>query len=117
MRSEAIAAEIVDGVAVVEWYEQRPEDGMASERVRGLIERDRVDAYVAVDRTDGYLGPETQAEIERMASLAADNGIERVGLVGEAIKALAAKRAFDDLGLAVYTTEDREDAIEWARNG
>lgn len=116
MRTEAIAVDVEDGVAVVEWYEQRPEDGMAGAQVRDLLEREGIEAYVAVDRTEGYLGKETQEELERLATLAAENGIERVGLVGEAIKALAAKRAFDEHGLAVYTSEDREDAVEWARN-
>lgn len=115
MRTEAIAAEVVDGVAVVEWYEQRPEDGQVGERVRGLLEREDVDAYVAVDRTDEYVGQETQEELERTAQLAAENGIERVGLVGEAIKALAAKRPFDERGMEVFTTEDREDGVAWAR--
>lgn len=115
MRSEAIAADVVDGVAVVEWYEQRPEDAVVGQQVRDLLEREDVDAYVAVDGTEGYLGPETQEAVERLATLAADSGIERVGLVGEAIKTLAAKRAFDELGLTVYTSEDREDAVEWAR--
>ena len=116
MRSQAITAEVVDGVVVIEWYEHRPDDGLVGKKVLDLLGRSFVDAYVAVDRTDKYLGPETQEAIERLAEVAADSGIERVGLVGEAIKGLAAKRAFTDSGLEVHITEDKDEAIEWARS-
>ncbi len=117
MDTEALSAEVVDGVVVVEWHEHRPDGEVVGQRVLDLLEREGVEAYVAVDRSDRYLGPETQEAMERMATRIADCGVERVGLVGEAIKTLAAKRVFDEAGLTVHAADDRADAVEWARSG
>ncbi|PSP81554.1 hypothetical protein BRC81_00950 [Halobacteriales archaeon QS_1_68_20] len=117
MGTEALTAEVVDGVVVVEWHEHRPDREVVNQRVLDLLEREDVDAYVAVDRTDRYLGPETQEAMHRMASAIADCGVERVGLVGDEIKALAAKRVFDEAGMTVESAQNRADAVEWARSG
>ena len=116
-KTKPISTEVVDGVAIIEWYEHLPDDEAVREQVRRLLERWEVEAYVAVDRSNRYLDGETQEAIERMAGLADESGIERVGFVGEAIKALAAKRPFEDRGLDVYMAEDREEVVQWARGG
>jgi hypothetical protein len=117
MSSETVSCETIDNAAVVEWHDLNPDDETAKRRVTQLLGRDGVDAYVAIDRTDDYISPETSDAIDRLADRVRENGIERVALVGEAIKALAAKGAFDGPGTEVYMSEDRREAVEWATDG
>jgi hypothetical protein len=53
---------------------------------------------------------------EESAQRAEEAGITRWAVVADGIKALSLRGKIDTGGLAVFTSEDRDEATEWARS-
>jgi hypothetical protein len=52
---------------------------------------------------------------EDTARLAAQNGVDRWAVVADGIKKLSLRSKIDSGSLDTFTTEDRDEAVEWVR--
>lgn len=80
-----------------------------------LVTRDGVTAHVAIFETEESIGWEVLDAMERAAEMGVDSGIERWAIVADGVKRLAVKNRVEMPGLDVMTTDDPEEAFEWAR--
>jgi len=110
--------EVTDGVMIWEFLEGMELDAFETEAFpvyeRLLSEHD-ADGMVTVVGLDD---PFTEAVFdvwEESAKRADEAGIGRWAVVAEGIKSISIRGKIDTGGLEVYTTEDRSEAIEWAR--
>lgn len=82
-----------------------------------LLDEYDVTGMVTVVKLDDALSSEVFEIWEKSALRAEQAGIERWAVVAEGIKALSLGGKVDTGGLDTLTTEDRTEALEWARTG
>jgi hypothetical protein len=80
-----------------------------------LLETHDVDGMVTVVKLDDAFNADVFEVWEQSAQRAEQAGIQRWAIVADGIKALSLGGKVDTGGLETLTTEDRSDAIEWAR--
>jgi hypothetical protein len=110
-------ARLVDDVLVYEFQAGMDTDefgGDAYDAYTDFLAREDVTAMVTVVNMDDPFGPDAFETWERSASVAVDHGIERWAVVAEGIKQLSLKSKLDVAGLAVFTTDSRDEALDWA---
>lgn len=82
----------------------------------GLLDEHDVDGMITVVKLDDAFSPDVFEIWEQSALRAEEAGIERWAVVAEGIKALSLRGKVDTGGLDTLTTEDRTEAVEWARD-
>jgi hypothetical protein len=82
-----------------------------------LLERHDVVGMVTVVELDDAFGSDVFEVWEKSAKRAEAAGIRRWGVVADGIKSLSLRGKVDTGGLDTMTTEDRAEAVEWARTG
>jgi len=80
-----------------------------------LLETHDVDGMVTVVKLDDAFNEQVFEVWERSAARAEQAGIERWAVVADGIKALSLRGKVDTGGLDTLTTENRREAVEWAR--
>jgi len=80
-----------------------------------LLENYDVDGLVTVVNIDDPFNEQVFEVWEQSAQRAERSGIERWAVVADGIKALSLRGKVDTGGLETFTTEDRTEAVEWAR--
>lgn len=84
-------------------------------RYVSLLDEHDVDSMVTCVRMDDPFGDETLAVWDRSAEKAVEEGVRRWAVVAEGIKQYSLLNQLDEPGLEVAVTDDREEALEWAR--
>ncbi|MFB6296941.1 MAG: hypothetical protein ABEH56_00310 [Salinirussus sp.] len=79
-----------------------------------LVDYD-IDGMVTVVNLDDAFNQEVFEVWEESAQQAEQAGIERWAVVAEGIKAISLRGKVDTGSLETLTTEDRTEAVEWAR--
>lgn len=119
-RGDRWTAEFDDGVIVFEFLPGMDLETFGEEAYetyeRLLTEYD-TDGLVTVVEIDDPFTPETFEVWERTAQRAVTGGISRWATVADGIKALSLRGKMDTSGLEITVTDDRSEAIEWAREG
>ena len=113
-------AQLDDGVIVFEFLSGMELDAFGSEAYEVYDEYLRehdVDGLVTVVELDDPFTSETFEVWERTAERAVEGGVTRWATVADGIKAISLRGKMDTSGLDITVTEDRTEAIEWARNG
>jgi len=87
----------------------------AYETFEELLDRNTVTAMVTVVKLDDPFTGEVFDVWERSAQKAEAEGIERWAVVADGIKAVSLRGKVDTGGLETLTSEDRAEAIEWAK--
>jgi hypothetical protein len=82
-----------------------------------VLERSTIDGMVTVVQLDDPFNAEAFETWEKSARRAEQAGIERWSVVADGIKAISLRGKVDTDGLDVLATEDRSEAVEWARSG
>lgn len=82
-----------------------------------LLDRYNVDGMVTVVKLDDAFNEQVFEVWEKSAQRAEQAGLQRWAVVAEGIKALSLRGKVDTGGLDRMTTEDRTEAVEWARDG
>jgi hypothetical protein len=82
-----------------------------------LIQTRTIEAMITVVKLDDPFTEEVFGVWEQSAQRAEAGGIERWAVVADGIKAISLRGKIDTAGLDTYTTEDRVEAVEWARSG
>jgi hypothetical protein len=75
------------------------------------------DGLVTIVDLDDPFTSETFEVWERTAQRAVSGGVSRWATVTDGIKALSLRSKMDTDGLEIKVTENRTEAIEWARDG
>jgi hypothetical protein len=83
----------------------------------GLLERHDLAGLVTVVELDDAFDAEVFEVWEQSAHRAEQAGLQRWGVVADGIKSLSLRGKVDTGGLDTMTTDDREEAVEWARDG
>jgi len=87
----------------------------AYETFEELLGRRGISAMVTVVKLDDPFTEDVFEVWERSAQRADEAGIERWAVVADGIKALSLRGKVDTGGLETMTTEDRIEAVEWAK--
>lgn len=82
-----------------------------------LLDDHDIDAMVTIVKLEDAFGADVFEVWEQSAMRAEQAGIERWAVVADGIKALSLRGKVDTGGLDTLTTEDRTEAVEWARDG
>jgi hypothetical protein len=82
-----------------------------------LLDDHDIDAMVTIVKLEDAFGADVFDVWEQSAMRAEQAGIERWAVVADGIKALSLRGKVDTGGLDTLTTEDRTEAVEWARDG
>lgn len=80
-----------------------------------LLERNRFVGMVTDVKLDDPFTEDVFEAWERSAQRADEEGIERWAVVADGIKAISLRGKVNTGSLAVLTSEDRTEAVEWAR--
>lgn len=80
-----------------------------------LVRRHDIEAMVTVVKLDDPFTGEVFEVWEQSAERAQDEGMERWAVVADGIKAISLGGKIDTGDLDTFTTEDRTEAVEWAR--
>ena len=80
-----------------------------------LLRSNDVDGLVTVVKLDDAFTSEVFDVWEKSAQRAEKAGVERWGVVADGIKAISLRGQVDTGGLETLTTEDRTEAVTWAR--
>lgn len=110
--------EVSDGVLVWTFpagMDQNAFGEDAFEEYEQLLDRHDVAAMVTVIELEDPFGTETFEVWETAAERAAAEGIDRWAIVADGLKSISLRSHVDQPGLEVFTTEDRTEAVEWAR--
>jgi len=89
----------------------------AYETFETLLDREAVLAMVTVVKLDDPFTPDVFDVWERSARRAEDGDVERWAVVAEGIKTISLRGKINTGDLETLTTEDRTEAVEWARSG
>jgi len=112
--------EVDDGVMVWEFLpgmELETFGREAYETYERLLDRDDIHSVVTVVKLDDPFSPDVFDVWERSAADAEAAGVERWAVVADGIKAISLRGKIDTSGLETLTTEDRTEAVEWAKSG
>lgn len=110
VEGSVIVAEFPRGVTI------DAETAEAVERRWGeLVVREAVTGHVVVIEAEDSMGFELLDAAESAARTGTDHGLRRWAVVADDIKQLAVRNRVDVPGLEVLTTDDREEAMAWAR--
>jgi hypothetical protein len=112
--------EVDDGVMVWEFLpgmDLAVFGGEAYETFETLLDREAVSAMVTVVKLDDPFTPDVFDVWERSARRAEGGGVERWAVVAEGIKTISLRGKINTGDLETLTTEDRTEAVEWARSG
>jgi hypothetical protein len=110
--------EVDDGVMIWEFLpgmELSVFGDEAYETFEGLLDREEISGMVTVVKLDDPFSPDVFDVWERSAQRASDAGIDRWAVVADGIKAISLRGKIDARDLETLTTEDRTEAVEWAR--
>jgi hypothetical protein len=117
-RGDGWTVEIDDGVMVWEFLPGMEVPAFEEEAYpvyEDLLSAHDVGGLVTVVRIDDPFDAEAFAVWERSAQRAADAGVDRWAVVADGIKAISLRGQIDVGDLETLTTEDRTEAVEWAR--
>lgn len=81
-----------------------------------LLNTHSVEAMVTVVELDDPFTDEVFGVWEQSAKRAEQAGIDRWAVVADGIKAISLRGKIDTGGLDTHTTEDRTEAVEWAKS-
>jgi hypothetical protein len=82
-----------------------------------LLDEHDIEGMITVVKLEDAFNQEV-FEIWEQSALRAENaGIERWAVVADGIKALSLRGKLNTGGLDTLTTEDRTEAVDWARDG
>jgi hypothetical protein len=81
-----------------------------------LLQKNRVDAIVTVVKLDDPFSSEVFDIWERSAKRASKAGLTKWAVVADGIKSLSLRGKIDTGDLETFTSEDRTEAIDWARD-
>lgn len=82
-----------------------------------LLDEHDIVGMITVVKLDDAFNQDVFEIWEQSALRAEKAGIERWAVVADGIKALSLRGKVDTGGLDTLTTEDRTEAVEWARDG
>jgi hypothetical protein len=99
-----------------EGMDQSEFGGSAWEEYTSRIERHDVSGLVTVVGMDEAFNADTFEVWSRSGRKAVDEGVTKWALVAEGLKSMSLKSQLDVPGLEVHTTDDRSEAVEWARS-
>lgn len=105
-----------DSVLVAEYFSHDFDAEAVRSELASITARPDVHHYVAVERADDPMDGELFAGMEAAAAMLAANGIERVAVVSEGTKGIAARGKFDTAELTVEQFRDVATAKDWVRN-
>jgi hypothetical protein len=117
-RGDGWTVEVDDSVMV---WEFRPGMDLSAFRedayrvFEELLETHDVRGMVTVVKLDDPFDQETFDIWERSADRAERGGVDRWAVVADGIKALSLRGTVDTGELETFTTEDRSEAVKWAR--
>lgn len=80
-----------------------------------LLSENDVEGMVTVVEMDDAFNDEVFSLWEQSAQRAAEAGVKRWAVVADGIKAISLRGKVNAGDLETHTTEDRSEAIEWAR--
>ncbi|WP_018256136.1 hypothetical protein [Halomicrobium katesii] len=89
----------------------------AFETYERLLDRGDISAMVTVVKLDDPFSPDVFEVWERSAVRAEEAGVDRWAVVADGIKAISLRGKVDTGELETLTTEDRSEAVEWAKSG
>jgi hypothetical protein len=110
--------EVEDGVMTWEFLpgmELSSFGAEAYETFEELLDSHDISGMVTVVKLDDPFTPEVFEVWEKSAQRAGQAGIERWAVVADGIKAISLRGKIDTGSLETLTTEDRIEAVEWAR--
>jgi hypothetical protein len=81
-----------------------------------LLRTRSIEAMVTVVKLDDPFTEEVFGVWEQSAQRADQAGVDRWAVVADGIKAISLRGKIDTGGLDTHTTEDRVEAVEWARS-
>jgi hypothetical protein len=119
MSSNNWSCEVSGDVPIFEFEEGMDQSefaGSAWDEYTTQIDRHDVSGLVTVVRMDDPFHADTFEVWNRSGQKAVKEGITKWGVVAEGLKSMSLKSQLDVPGLDVYTTEDRNDGIEWVRS-
>ncbi|RXK51151.1 hypothetical protein [Halorientalis pallida] len=119
-RGDGWTVEVDDGVMIWEFLPGMELSAFREEAYpvfENLLERHDVVGMVTVVELDDAFDSEVFDVWEKSAQRAEEAGLERWGVVADGIKSLSLRGKVDTGGLDTTTTEDRTEAVEWARSG
>ncbi|WP_128225755.1 hypothetical protein [Halobacteriaceae bacterium SHR40] len=116
---EGWTVEIHDGVMIWEFL-----PGMELEAFRDdaypvfedLLDSHRIEGMVTVVKLDDPFTGAVFDIWEKSATRADERGVDRWAVVADGIKAISLGGKIDTADLETYRTEDRTEAVEWARS-
>ena len=80
-----------------------------------LLDEHAVTGLVTVVKLDDAFNSDVFEVWEKSAHRAKEAGVSRWAVVADGIKALSLRGKIDTSGLETFTSEDRTEAVEWAR--
>jgi len=80
-----------------------------------LLNEHAVTGLVTVVKLDDAFNSDVFEVWEKSAHRAKEAGVSRWAVVADGIKALSLRGKIDTGGLETFTSEDRTEAVEWAR--
>jgi hypothetical protein len=110
--------ELEDGVMIWEFLPGMELDAFRNDAYpiyEDLLTNNDVNGLVTVVKLDDAFTGEVFEVWEQSAQRAEAGGIERWAIVADGIKAISLRGKVDAGGLETLTTEDRSEAVEWAR--
>jgi hypothetical protein len=110
--------ELEDGVMIWEFLPGMELDAFRNDAYpiyEDLLTNNDVNGLVTVVKLDDAFTGEVFEVWEQSAQRAEAGGIERWAVVADGIKAISLRGKVDAGGLETLTTEDRSEAVEWAR--
>jgi hypothetical protein len=110
--------ELDDGVMVWEFLPRMELEAFREEAYsvyEDLMSSNNLSGLVTVVKLDDAFNADVFEVWEKSAQQADQGGIDRWAVVADGIKAISLRGKVDTGGLETLTTEDRTEAVEWAR--
>jgi hypothetical protein len=117
-RGDGWTVTVDGGVMIWEFLPEMELDAFAEDAYpvyERLIEENDIEGMVTVVNLDDAFSADIFEVWERSAQRAEDGGVRRWAVVADGIKALSLRGKVDTGGLTTLTTDDRTEAVEWAR--
>lgn len=109
---------VVGNVSVAELYDHRifyeEAEQIGEEFLEKLRAHPQVNATVDVVDMDQPAGDLLLDTVERAATKARDHGLEKYAIASEDVTKFAMKSRVDIDGIETFTTDDPEEALDWA---
>jgi hypothetical protein len=113
---ERWTVEVTDGVMIWEFLPGMELDAF-EEEVEDLLADQDLDGMVTVVNLDDPFSAEVLDTWEQTARRLNRTAVSRWAIVAEGIKAISLQGKVDVGSLETMTTEDRAEAVDWARTG